>query len=321
MTRSLVSGGAGFIGSHLCERLLAEGHQVISVDNLLTGSESNLASYRANAAFSFVQHDITKPLYLDGPIDYVLHLASAASPVDYEKYGIKTLKANALGTHNMLGIAKAKGAHFLLASTSEVYGDPEVHPQPETYWGHVNPVGPRSVYDEGKRFAEALVTAYRREHHLPVGIVRIFNAYGPRMRLNDGRVIPNFMSQALRGEPLTVHGNGKQTRSFCYIDDLVEGMWRMLDRGIAGPVNLGNPDERTILEIARLVEKIVHKRLGIVFEPLPHDDPARRCPDITEARKLLGWEPKVALEEGLRKTYSYYKTLQKTSRARRPRTT
>lgn len=309
MPRALVSGGAGFLGSHLCERLLKEGHEVVCVDNFLTGAERNVAPLTAYGGFSVVRHDISEPLMLEGPLDFVLHLASAASPVDYAKWGIPTLKANALGTHNMLGIARAKQACFLLASTSEVYGDPEVNPQPETYWGHVNPIGPRSVYDEGKRFAEALAMAYHREHGIPVKVIRIFNAYGPRMRLDDGRVIPNFMGQVLRGEPLTVYGDGSQTRSFCYVDDLIEGIWKVLVRDFEGPVNLGNPDERSIREIAELVQEVANDRVGVIFRPLPHDDPSQRCPDISKARQVLGWEPKVELKEGLRTTFGYYRQL------------
>jgi len=306
MPRSLVTGGAGFIGSHLCERLLREGHEVICVDNLLTGAERNLAKVHEDPRFKFLRHDVTNDLHVAGPLDYVLHFASAASPVDYAKYGIKTLKANALGTHKMLGLAKAKEATFLLASTSEVYGDPEVNPQPESYWGRVNPVGPRSVYDEGKRFAEALAAAYHHEHGLDVKIARIFNTYGPMMRLDDGRVIPNFLGQAIRGEPLTIHGDGTQTRSFCYADDMIEGVYRFLMSEQHGPMNLGNPEERTIQEIAKLVQKVTGRKVGIVHKPLPPEDPKVRCPDIQLARKALGWEPKVPLEEGLRRTCTYY---------------
>jgi dTDP-glucose 4,6-dehydratase len=272
------------------------------VDNFLTGSERNIAHLTENARFQAVRHDVTNEFHVAGAVDYVLHFASAASPVDYVRYGIKTLKANALGTHKMLGLAKEKDATFLLASSSEVYGDPEVNPQPESYWGHVNPVGPRSVYDEGKRFAEALSMAYHHEHGIDVKIARIFNTYGPRMRLDDGRVIPNFMGQALRGEPLTVHGDGSQTRSFCYVDDMIEGVWRLLTSAVHGPVNLGNPDERTILEIADFVRRVTGKTVGIVEKPLPPGDPRVRCPDITRARTLLKWEPKVPIEEGLRTT-------------------
>ena len=309
MPRSVVTGGAGFLGSHLCERLLAEGHRVVAVDNLLTGSRDNLTTLRKDPAFTFLKHDVSEDLTVPGKVDYVLHFASPASPVDYAAFGIQTLKANALGAHKTLGLAKAKKARYLLASTSEVYGDPEVNPQPETYWGHVNPVGARSVYDEGKRFAEALAMAYHHHHAMDVRIARIFNTYGPRMRLNDGRVIPNFVGQALRGEPLTVYGDGSQTRSFCYVDDLIEGVWRLLtaDR-VDGPVNLGNPDERTIGDMATIIQKLVGKDLGVVHKPLPPDDPKVRCPDITKARAVLGWEPKVSLEDGLRRTIAFYTT-------------
>lgn len=306
MPRSLVTGGAGFLGSHLCERLLREGHEVLCVDNFLTGSERNIARFHESPRFRLIRHDVTNDLAVAGPLDYVLHFGSAASPGDYAKFGIKTLKANALGTHKMLGVAKAKGATFLLASTSEVYGNPEVNPQPESYWGRVNPVGPRSVYDEGKRFAEALAMAYHHEHGMDVKIARLFNAYGPRIRLDDGRVISNFLGQALRGEPLTVHGDGTQTRSFCYVDDMIEGVYRLLMSEEHGPMNLGNPEERTIQEIAELVQTVTGKQVGIVHKPLPLEDPKVRCPDIQLARKVLGWEPKVPLEEGLRRTYAYY---------------
>jgi dTDP-glucose 4,6-dehydratase len=302
----LVTGGAGFLGSHLCERLLAEGHEVVCVDNFLTGTERNIAQFRKNPRFQAVRHDVTNEFHLAGAVDHVLHFASAASPVDYARHGIKTLEANALGTHKMLGLAKAKNATFLLASTSEVYGDPEVNPQPESYWGHVNPVGPRSVYDEGKRFAEALAMAYHQEHGMDVRIARIFNTYGPRMRLNDGRVVPNFLGQTLRGEPLTVNGDGSQTRSLCYVDDLIEGLKRLLDREVDGPVNLGNPEERSVSDIAGLVQKVTGRKTGVVYRPLPPDDPKVRCPDISRARNLLDWEPTVSLEDGLRRTYRYY---------------
>src|SRR3990172_3491082 len=306
MPGSLVTGGAGFIGSHLCERLLREGHEVICVDNLLTGAERNLAKVHEDPRFKFLRHDVTNDLHVAGPLDYVLHFASAAGPPGHAQKRVKTVKANALGTHKMLGLAKAKEATFLLASTSEVYGDPEVNPQPESYWGRVNPVGPRSVYDEGKRFAEALAAAYHHEHGLDVKIARIFNTYGPMMRLDDGRVIPNFLGQAIRGEPLTIHGDGTQTRSFCYADDMIEGVYRFLMSEQHGPMNLGNPEERTILEIAKLVQKVTGRKVGIVHKPLPPEDPKVRCPDIQLARKALGWEPKVPLEEGLRRTCTYY---------------
>ncbi len=308
MPRSVVTGGAGFLGSHLCERLLAEGHRVVAVDNLLTGSRENLKGLQKNPKFTFLKQDVTEELIIPGPVDFVLHFASAASPVDYAKYGIRTLKANALGTHKTVGLAKAKRARYLLASTSEVYGDPEVNPQPETYWGRVNPIGARSVYDEGKRFAEALATAYHQEHGMDVRIARIFNTYGPRMRLSDGRVIPNFVGQALRGAPLTIYGDGSQTRSFCYVDDLIEGVWRLLTvDAVDGPVNLGNPDEQSISDMAAIVQKIIGKDVGVIHKPLPPDDPKVRCPDITKARKVLGWEPKVPLEQGLAKTIDFYR--------------
>ncbi len=302
MPKSLLTGGAGFLGSHLCDRLVEEGHEVVCVDNFVTGVERNLAHLKGNPRFSFLRHDVTEDLRIDGSFDYVLHFASPASPTDYARFGIKTLKANALGTHKMLGLAKAKDATFLLASTSEVYGDPEVNPQPETYWGHVDPVGPRSVYDEGKRFAEALAMAYHHEHGMDVKIARIFNVYGPRLRLDDGRVISNFLSQALQGKPLTIHGDGSQTRSFCYIDDMIEGIWQLMNSEVVGPVNLGNPDERTVKQLADLVQKVTRRRVGVVKKALPPGDPKVRCPDITKARTLLKWEPRVPIEEGLRRT-------------------
>lgn len=306
--KALVTGGAGFIGSHLCERLLGEGHAVACVDNLLTGSETNVSHLLSNRSFELIRHDMSKPLELDGTVDYVLHFASPASPVDYLKYPIPTMKAGALGTLHALGLAKAKQAKFLLASTSEVYGDPQIHPQPESYWGHVNPVGPRAVYDEAKRFAEALTMAYHRQHALDTRIVRIFNTFGPRMRLDDGRAIPTFIAQAMAGEPLTVFGDGSQTRSFCYIDDLVEGIRRLMEAPDAHePVNLGNPDERTILDIAKKVLALFPgTRSHIAFRPLPVDDPKQRCPDISRARRVLQWEPCVSLDEGLTKTIAWF---------------
>lgn len=315
MPRSVVTGGAGFLGSHLCERLLAEGHSVVAVDNLLTGSRANLQALKKNPRFRFLKQDVTEELRIPGKVDFVLHFASAASPVDYAKYGIQTLKANALGAHKTLGVAKAKRARYLLASTSEVYGDPEVNPQPETYWGHVNPIGPRSVYDEGKRFAEALAMAYHHRHGMDVRIARIFNTYGPHIRLDDGRVIPNFVGQALRGEPLTVYGDGTQTRSFCYVDDLIEGLWRLLTvDAVEGPVNLGNPDERTVADMARIIQRLMGREVGIVHKPLPPDDPKVRCPDITKARQVLGWEPQVSLEDGLRRTIEFFRARAATKR-------
>ena len=305
--RTLITGGGGFIGSHLCERFLAEGHHVICVDNFITGSLDNLDALRNDPRFEFRGHDISYHLEVKGPIDNVLHFASPASPVDYLEYPIQTLKVGSLGTHNTLGLARAKGARYLLASTSEVYGDPEQHPQREEYWGHVNPIGVRGVYDEAKRFAEAMTMAYRRSHNLNTHIVRIFNTYGPRMRLDDGRVLPNFMGQALRGEPLTVYGDGSQTRSFCYVDDLVEGIFRLLFTDFHEPVNLGNPDEVTILQFAEEIRELTGSKSEIVFRPLPADDPKVRRPDITRARALLGWEPRVPRAEGLRRTLEYFR--------------
>ncbi|CAM3243450.1 UDP-glucuronic acid decarboxylase family protein [Rhodothermus bifroesti] len=305
--RTLITGGAGFIGSHLCERLLAEGHEVICMDNFITGSPDNIAHLIGHERFHFIHHDVTNFIYVEGPLDYVLHFASPASPVDYLKYPIQTLKVGALGTHKALGLAKAKGARFLLASTSEVYGDPLIHPQPETYWGNVNPVGLRGVYDEAKRFAEAMTMAYHRYHGVDVRIVRIFNTYGPRMRLDDGRALPTFMTQALKGEPLTVYGDGSQTRSFQYIDDLVEGIYRLLMSDYVGPVNIGNPEEISILEFAKEIIELTGSNSEIIFKPLPADDPKIRQPDITLARQVLGWEPKVSRREGLRRTLAYFK--------------
>ncbi|CCW34648.1 nucleoside-diphosphate-sugar epimerase [Chthonomonas calidirosea] len=307
MPRALVTGGAGFLGSHLCDRLLAEGFEVIAMDNLITGNTDNIVHLLDNPRFRFVRYDVTEYLYIDGPIDYVFHLASPASPVDFPTKPIQIMKVNALGTHKALGLARAKNAVFFLASTSEVYGDPLVHPQSEEYWGNVNPVGIRGVYDESKRFAEALTMAYHRYHGVPVRIVRIFNTYGPRMRLDDGRVVPNFVGQALRGDPITVYGDGKQTRSFCYCSDLIEGFWRLALSDLTGPINIGNPTERTILEFAQLIKQLTNSKSEIVFEPLKTpDDPKQRRPDITKARTLLGWEPKVGLEEGLQYTIAYF---------------
>ena len=308
MTTSMVSGGAGFLGSHLCERLLTEGHRVICVDNLVTGKRDNVAHLEGES-FRFVEHDISLPLTLDEPIDNVLHFASPASPIDYLELPIQTLKVGSLGTHVTLGVARAKRARYLLASTSEVYGDPLIHPQPESYWGNVNPVGPRGVYDEAKRFAEAMTMAYHRVHGLETRIVRIFNTYGPRMRPNDGRVVPAFIQQSLDGEPLTVFGDGSQTRSFCYVDDLVEGIWRLLGSDTVEPVNIGNPVEMSILEFAHRILELVGGDSEIEFRPLPTDDPKVRQPDITRAREILGWEPRVALETGLAKTIDYFRSL------------
>ncbi len=304
--KALVTGGAGFLGSHLCDLLLARGDGVLCVDNMVTGNAQNIAHIKTDR-FSYMRHDVTKPLYLEGKIDFIFHLASPASPVDYMELPIQTLKVGALGTHNMLGLAKEKGARFLLASTSEVYGDPLVNPQSEEYWGNVNPVGPRGVYDEAKRFAEAITMAYYRYHNIDTRIVRIFNTYGPRMRLNDGRVVPNFIGQALRGEDLTVYGDGSQTRSFCYVSDEVDGIYRLMMSDYILPVNIGNPEEHTILEFARLIITMTGSSSKITFRELPVDDPKQRRPDITKARELIKWEPKVSLEQGLRETIKYFR--------------
>jgi dTDP-glucose 4,6-dehydratase len=306
MPRSLITGGAGFLGSHLCERLIAEGHQVVCIDNLVTGSAANIAHLLDVPSFSFVQYDVTNYIFVDGPLDYVLHFASPASPIDYLQLPIQTLKVGSLGTHKALGLAKAKGARFLLASTSEVYGDPLVHPQTEEYWGNVNPIGVRGVYDEAKRFAEAITMAYHRYHGVETRIVRIFNTYGPRMRVNDGRAIPAFMSQAITGNPMTVFGDGSQTRSVCYVDDLVEGIYRLLLSDVSEPVNIGNPDELTMLELAREIKAISGSDSPIEFRDLPLDDPKVRQPDISRARSILGWEPHVDRREGLQKTLEYF---------------
>ena len=305
--RILITGGAGFIGSHLCDRFLKDGHQVLCVDNFITGSEANIAHLQGSPSFTLVRHDITKPLEPSGDVDFVLHFASPASPIDYLKYPIPTLKVGSLGTLNALGIAKARGAKFLLASTSEVYGDPDVHPQTEDYWGHVNPVGPRGVYDEAKRFAEAATMAYYSEHHVNTRIIRIFNTFGPRMRPKDGRAIPTFITQALAGEPLTAFGDGGQTRSFCYVDDLVEGITRLMQVEHHEPVNLGNPEEYTILQLAKQVVELTKSRSQIVFRPLPQDDPKQRCPDISKAKRLLDWGPTVPLSQGLARTIDWFK--------------
>jgi dTDP-glucose 4,6-dehydratase len=306
MPRAVITGAAGFIGSHLSETLLNRGWSVVGIDNLLTGSVDNIA-HLSTKEFTFVKHNVTNYINVEGPVDLVLHWASPASPIDYLELPIPTLKVGALGTHNALGLAKAKNARFVLASTSEVYGDPLEHPQKETYWGNVNPVGPRGVYDEAKRFAEAITMAYHRYHGLDTKIVRIFNTYGPRMRLNDGRAVPAFMSQALRGEDVTIFGTGTQTRSFCYVTDLVDGILRLAESKENDPVNIGNPHEMTIEEIARTIIRMADSKSQIVYRSLPEDDPKVRQPDITRARTLLGWEPKVALEEGLTKTLEYFR--------------
>ena len=305
MPRTVVTGAAGFIGSHLSEALLNRGHTVVGVDNLITGDLANIAHIR-DQDFQFIRHDVTQHIDVDGPVDCVLHWASPASPIDYLMLPIQTLKVGALGTHNALGLAKAKQARFVLASTSEVYGDPQEHPQRETYWGNVNPIGPRGVYDEAKRFAEAITLAYHRTHGVDTKIVRIFNTYGPRMRLRDGRAVPAFMSQALRNEDVTVFGDGTQTRSFCYVTDLVDGVLRLMESDTHDPVNIGNPHEVTIEQIARTIISLVGSTSRIVYRPLPQDDPKQRRPDITRARTLLGWQPQVDLEEGLAKTVGYF---------------
>lgn len=306
--RTLITGGAGFLGSHLCDRFVAEGHEVICMDNFITGSPDNISHLIGHERFRFVEHDVTNFVYVEGPLDNVLHFASPASPIDYLKYPIQTLKVGALGTHKALGLAKAKGARFLLASTSEVYGDPLIHPQPEDYWGNVNPIGLRGVYDEAKRFAESITMAYHRYHGVDTRILRIFNTYGPRMRLDDGRALPTFLSQALRGEPVTVFGDGSQTRSFQYVDDLVEGIYRLLNSGVNDPVNIGNPDEITLLQFAEEIIRLTESKSEIVFKPLPKDDPQVRQPNITRAKQLLDWEPVVNRAEGLRRTLDYFKS-------------
>jgi len=305
--RVLITGGAGFIGSHLCEALLGRGAEVVCMDNLITGSEENVEHLRDRPGFTFVRHDVTEYITIDGPLDVILHFASPASPLDYLVLPIQTLKVGALGTYRGLGLAKAKNSRFLLASTSEVYGDPLVHPQREDYWGNVNPIGPRGVYDEAKRFAEAITMAYHRAHGVDTRIVRIFNTHGPRMRLNDGRAIPAFATQALAGKPVTVFGEGSQTRSFQYIDDLIDGLWRLMNSDVHEPVNIGNPHEMTLLDLAKRIIRLASSRSEIVFRPLPVDDPKVRQPDITRARTLLGWEPRVDPEEGLRLTLEWFR--------------
>jgi len=307
LRRVVITGGAGFLGSHLCDRFVAEGYEVVCIDNLLTGSVDNIAHLLGHRRFRFVHYDVTNYLYVEGELFAVLHFASPASPKDYQMHPIHTLKVGSLGTHKALGLAKAKGARFLLASTSEVYGDPLVHPQPEEYWGNVNPIGVRGVYDEAKRFAEAMTMAYHRYHGLQTRIARIFNTYGPRMRMDDGRAIPTFIVQALRGEPLTVYGDGRQTRSVCYVDDMVEGLYRLLLSEVVEPVNLGNPDEVSVLQLAEEIRQLVGANSPIVFEPLPQDDPRVRRPDIRRAQELLGWEPTVERREGLRRTIADFR--------------
>ena len=304
---SVVTGAAGFLASHLTDLLLARGHKVIGIDNFVTGTVDNISHLGGNPHFRFIQQDVTEFIFLDAPVNYVWHFASPASPIDYLELPIQTLKVGSLGTHKALGLAKNKKARFLLASTSEIYGDPLVHPQPEEYWGNVNPIGPRGCYDEAKRFAEAMTMAYHQEHRVETRIVRIFNTYGPRMRLNDGRVVPAFISQALKNKPLTVFGEGRQTRSFCYVSDLIEGIYRLMMCDYARPVNIGNPAELTVLEFAKEIIRATASRSRIAFEPLPEDDPRQRRPDITKARKLLGWAPKVPLSAGLVKTIEYFR--------------
>jgi len=306
MKRVLITGGAGFLGSHLCDKFLSKGYHVTCMDNLITGSVDNIAHHIGNQNFHFIQHDVTEYMYIQGELDYLLHFASPASPIDYLKVPIQTLKVGSLGTHKALGLAKAKGARFLLASTSEVYGDPLIHPQTEDYWGNVNPIGVRGVYDEAKRFAEAITMAYHRYHNVETRIVRIFNTYGTRMRVEDGRAIPAFVSQALRGEPMTVFGDGSQTRSVCYVDDLVEGIYRLLLSDCTDPVNIGNPDELTMLELAEEIQQLTNTTSKIVFKELPLDDPKVRQPDIAKAKELLDWTPSVQRKEGLLKTISYF---------------
>jgi dTDP-glucose 4,6-dehydratase len=309
MKRVLITGAAGFLGSHLCDRFIKEGYHVIGMDNLITGDLRNIEHLFHLEQFEFYNHDVSKFVHVPGQLDYILHFASPASPIDYLKIPIQTLKVGSLGTHNLLGLAKSKGARILVASTSEVYGDPTVHPQNEDYWGNVNPIGPRGVYDEAKRFQEAITMAYHTYHGVETRIVRIFNTYGPRMRLNDGRVLPAFIGQALRGEDLTIFGDGSQTRSFCYVDDLVEGIYRLLLSDYAYPVNVGNPDEITIAEFAEEIIKLTGTTQKVIYKPLPVDDPKQRQPDITRARSILAWEPKVDRAEGLRITYDYFKSL------------
>jgi dTDP-glucose 4,6-dehydratase len=309
MKTAVVTGGAGFLGSHLCDKLISEGFKVVCIDNFITGNPDNIAHLFGNDNFTFIKHDVTNFIHVAGNVDYILHFASPASPIDYLKLPIQTLKVGSLGTHKALGLAKEKNAVFLLASTSEVYGDPLVHPQNEDYWGNVNPVGPRGVYDEAKRFAESLTMAYHRYHGLQTRIVRIFNTYGPRMRLNDGRVLPTFIYQALKGEPLSIFGDGSQTRSFCYVDDLIDGIYRLMLSNEVLPVNIGNPDEITIQQFAEEVLKLTGSKSTIAYHPLPEDDPKVRQPDISKAKALLGWEPKVSRTEGIKRTLEYFKKI------------
>jgi dTDP-glucose 4,6-dehydratase len=308
MKTAVVTGGAGFLGSHLTDRLLAEGYRVVGVDNFVTGNPANLEHLRDNKNYSFQKHDVSKHFEVEGPVDFIFHFASPASPIDYLELPIQTLKVGSLGTHNALGLAKAKGAGFLLASTSECYGDPLVHPQTEEYWGNVNPIGPRGVYDEAKRFAEAMTMAYHRYHKIDTKIVRIFNTYGPRMRLKDGRVVPAFIGEALKDEPITIFGDGKQTRSFCYVSDLIDGIFKLSQGDFHEPVNIGNPMELTIKEFAERIVRLVGSKSTLTYLPLPTDDPKQRRPDITRARQRLGWEPKVDLETGLKQTIEFFKT-------------
>ena len=317
--RVLITGAAGFLGSHLCDRFIKEGFDVVGMDNLITGDLRNIEHLFKLKEFEFYHHDITKFIHVPGNLDYILHFASPASPIDYLKIPIQTLKVGALGTHNCLGLAKAKGARMLVASTSEVYGDPLVHPQTEEYWGNVNPVGPRGVYDEAKRFMESITMAYHTFHQVETRIIRIFNTYGPRMRLNDGRALPAFIGQALRGEDLTVFGDGSQTRSFCYVDDLIEGIYRLLMSDYVSPVNIGNPVEISLLDFAEEILKLTGAKTKIVFKPLPVDDPKQRKPDITKAKEILGWEPKVDRAEGLRITYEYFQSLPKEELTKQPK--
>ncbi len=309
MKKVLITGAAGFIGSHLCDRFIKEGFYAIGIDSFLTGRPDNIAHLIGNEKFKFIKYDVTNFIYIPDKIDIILHFACPASPMDYLNHPIHTMKVDSLGTINTLGLAKTKKARYIFASTSEIYGDPRVHPQPETYWGNINPIGPRSVYDEAKRFSEALTMAYHREHKVVTRIVRIFNTYGPRMRMNDGRVVPNFITQALKNKPITVYGDGTQTRSFCYIDDLVEGIFRMatMDKLTGEVINLGNPEEYKIIDFAKIIKRLINSKSSIIFKTLPQDDPTRRCPDITLAKKVLGWQPKIGLQKGLKRVIDYFK--------------